>query len=91
MFNIFILFYFAEDEKRYQNENVATAGLVYGSPDRVQNAAPRMARESRPQRAIGLPRDRQRATMDRAIADFPAPAAPLSHSTHCQLNPDRGL
>ena len=43
MFNIFILFYFAEDEKRYQNENVATAGLVYGSPDRVQNAAPRMA------------------------------------------------
>ena len=50
MFNIFILFYFAEDEKRYQNENVATAGLVYGSPDRVQNAAPRMARESRPQR-----------------------------------------
>ena len=54
MFNIFILFYFAEDEKRYQNENVATAGLVYGSPDRVQNAAPRMARESRPQRLGGL-------------------------------------
>ena len=47
----FILFYFMKKTKREtKSENVTTTGLVYGSPVRVQNAAPRVTRESRPQR-----------------------------------------
>ena len=48
-------------KRETKSENVTTTGLVYGSPVRVQNAATRVTRESRPQRH--LPRTVRAAKM----------------------------